>query len=286
MSTMVAQRTPSSREFAIMRPSFDLHDGAIDPIRAMGSLLIPSNRVWLPNNPDTTEFSVSLDPSLPAQIDSRHQPYFANFRADGAKTPIVLKTYNGNNGAGNWKKETGALEQARRSGLATLTPRFLARTRSGVTLLATDYVPDLFDLERRFMGDVPVGYEVDEVKLLARAAAALASMHTSDVAHGDAAPRNFAYRGLTAERPSPVMIDPETFTFPSEVTVSEMEELKKRDFEKLISESAALIAGKEARENTVKGKPARVTESSRDRAKQIAADVIHPVYENVTGHSF
>lgn len=286
MSTMVEQRTPSSQDFAIMRPPFDLRDGAIDPIRAMGSLLLPGNRVWLPNNPDATEFSTVLDKNLPPQIDSRHQPYFANFRVEGNKFPIVVKTYNGHNGANNWRKETAALEHARRAGLPTLTPRYLLKTRSGVAQLATDYIPDLFDLERRFMGDVPEGYEVDEVKLLARAAAALASMHTSDVAHGDAAPRNFAYRGLTAERPSPVMIDPETFTFSKEVTVSEMEELQKRDVDKLINESASLLAAKVAKESTQGGKAVKVSESARDMAKKSAADVIMPVYENVTGHSF
>lgn len=286
MTTPVMQRTPSSIDMAIFKPGFELQDGAVEPIRALGGMMIANaNRIWLPNNPDTTQFSVSLDSALPGQIDSRHQPYFARLKSNEVTTPIVVKTYNSTNGANNWRKELAALELARRTGLPTLTPRFLARYRSGVTQLATDYIDDLFDLERRYMGEVPNGYEVDEIKLLARSAAALAALHASGVAHGDAAPRNFAYRGQTAERPVPVVIDPETYTFSSEVSREALADLKKKDFSSLVMESASLLAKKEARDLS-SGKPSKVSTVAIDRARKSAEDIIVPVYQNVAGHSF
>jgi hypothetical protein len=286
MSTPVMQRTPSSMEMAHFNPGFDLHDGGIEPIKTIGNMMVANaNRIWLPNNPDTTEFTTALTPDLPPQIDSRHQVYFARFRTEDSSTPIAIKTYNKTNGADNWRKELASLELARRAGLPTLTPRFIARYRSGVTQLATDYFDDLFDLERRYTGDVPNGYEVDEIKLLARSAAALAALHMSGVAHGDAAPRNFAYRGETADRPVPVVIDPEMYTFSHEVSKDTLARLQGDDRNSLVNESASLLAKKEARQAN-NGKPAKVTEQAIARAKISAEDVIIPVYQNVSGHSF
>jgi hypothetical protein len=287
---MVAQRTLSSGEFQIMVPPFDLHDGAINPIEAVGGLMIPKSRVLLPEHTGVESFRVALDPSLPDQIDSRHQVYFGNLYVDGqGPEGLALKTYNTNNGANNWRKEVAAHELARRAGLPTLSPVLLAQTRSGATLMGTRYISDLFDLDRRFMGSVPVGYEIDELALFLTSAAALATLHNSDVIHGDAAPRNFAFRGISSGDRKPVVIDPETYRFPGEQKASEIKDLKERDLNQLINESASLVAIKEAREKAGgknKVTKVKVPESAILEAQKTVADAINPIYHNITGHSF
>ncbi len=281
---MVQQRTPSSGElpgqFQVMSAPFDIHDGAIDPILAMQELDIPKFHALLPAHADAESFEVTLAPTLGRQMDSRHQPYFAELKVGDDTQATVIKTYNKANGAENWRKEIAAHERARRAGLPTLTPTILARYGSA-TLLGTTFVDDLYDLERRYRGLTPEGYEIDEITLLASSAAALAALHNSDVIHGDAAPRNFAFRGSTLGHKQPVLIDPETYIFPGEQRASEVKKMKQADLEQLISESARAIAGKEDSH-----RKAKIDDRAQQNAAARARDTIMPVYLNVTGHSF
>lgn len=285
---MVEQRTPSSDSFDIMPAPFDIHDGAINPIEAFEGLYLPKRKILLPEHATAETFAVSLDPSrLPKQVDSRHQVYFGNLKVDDLDAEAVaLKTYNTTNGADNWRQELAALELGRRAGLPILTPLMLLQTRSGVTLLGTRFIPDLFDLDRRYMGNVPDGYEVDEQTMVFTATAALAAQHISDVTNGDAAPRNFAFRGPSSGDRKPIVTDPEFYKFPGQHTSNELGKRKKADLEYLIGESASLISKKEARDRTLPGHKIKVDEKLILNTKPRVTEMARAVYDNITGHSF
>lgn len=281
MSTPVMQRTISEGEIGVMQAPFDLRDGAVEPITAMNGVQIPRNQALLPQHEGATSFSLTLDQHLPNQVMSRHQPYFAQLSVEGEPSiPVAVKTYNKSNGSDFWRKEVAALEKARRSGLEALTPIFVVNF-GHVALMGTVYIDDLFDLERRFRGEVPEGYEIDESGLLVASAAALAAQHSSEHAglvNGDAAPRNFAYRGPIASK-TPVIIDPETYVFPGERSADEITKLQANDLRQLINESARVIAGKA--EGT-----ARVGDGAHQEAFNLANSTIPLIYNNVIGHSF
>lgn len=275
------QRTISEGEFRVMPTPFDLRDGAIDPIDAMREIQIPNRHAFLPQHSGAESFSLSLDPALPAQVMSRHEPYFAQFSVEGEDpVPVAVKTYNIKNGAMNWRKEVAALEKARRAGLEALDPVFVINY-GRVALMGTVYIDDLFDLDRRFRGVVPEGYEIDTNGLLVASAAALAGQHISaggGLANNDAAPRNFAYRGPIS-RKTPMIIDPETYVFPGEVPDHKIAELQGQDLSYLIDESAKMIAGQ------AKGQP-RIGDRAHEEALDLARSIVPLVYNNVTGHSF
>ncbi|MDB5183231.1 MAG: hypothetical protein JWO47_1015 [Candidatus Saccharibacteria bacterium] len=273
---MVAQREPSSEDFRVITEGLDL-SGAENPLAAVNGLIIPPKHVLLPAHAGATEFSVSLNPDLPPQIDSRHQIYFADLAIGSARPfPVAIKTYNPNNGPQNWRREVGAYDMAKRSGLNTLEPVMIANFGRGV-LMATRYDDELFDLERRYRGMAPEGYEIDVDLMLSASASALAALHGSDVIHGDMAPRNIALRRKDAQHP--VVTDPETFMFPGELDADELAAGKRLDLLQLIKESTDAISINGGNSRVI---PSRESEAIRDRV----TEKIMPVYQSGIGHSF
>lgn len=293
MSTPVLQRTMELGEFDVMPGNFGLHH-AVDPIEFSQSLELSPRTAILPQHPDARAFSVGLSPDLPQQRGTRHQVYFADMGVYGstedpdlhiATYPVAVKTYKKNMDPDNWVREIAALEMARRSGLETLTPAMLLNYGRGV-LMATVFVEGLHDLEERFLGRVPEGYGIDQNTMLATSASALASQHERGMVNGDAAPRNVALQGPSwGGNGDPVLIDPETYKFPHEMSIQEIRQGHANDLTHLIREAGTLIHKKEWQDSIGSGAARYATPDELDVAMSKAKEIILPVYRAGRSHA-